>query len=212
MKLSLITPAKNIDEYLIYGIKYFIENKSHDTELIIVLDKLEPLSLLEEIKEITKNNDCLRIFKNDQAGRVSALNYGYKKSIGEIIKCIDSDDILLLDFYNLIDDLMKSDAHCHNAIIGDSNLNKLYTYTFNPTILNKKYKYIVNNMISSPRWTWSFKRKIGDMIFPIPINLFAEDFWFTFIIKANANEILHFNRELYIYRQHETNEWGGVVN
>ena len=212
MKLSLITPAKNIDKYLICGIKYFIKNKSPGIELIIVLDQLEPFNLLDEIKEIEKNNNCLKIFKNDQSGRVTALNYGYKKSIGEIIKCIDSDDILLLDFYNLIDDLMNYDAHCHNAIIGDVKLKKLYTYTFNPTILNKKYAYIVDNMISSPRWTWSFKRKIGDMIFPIPDNLFAEDFWFTFVIKLNTKKIFYLNKELYIYRQHDGNEWGGVVN
>tara|TARA_B110000858_G_scaffold74026_1_gene85999 strand:- start:4870 stop:5790 length:921 start_codon:yes stop_codon:yes gene_type:complete len=212
MKLSLITPAKNIDEYLISAIKYFIKNKSPDIELIIVLDQLEPQNLLGEIREIEKKNDSLKIFKNDHVGRVTALNYGYKKSIGEIIKCIDSDDILLFDFYSLIDDLMKYDAHCHNAVIGDGNLQKLYTYTFNPTVLNKKYKYIVDNMISSPRWTWSFKRRIGDIIFPIPGNLFAEDFWFTFVIKSNAKEIHHFNKELYIYRQHEGNEWGGVVN
>ena len=54
MKLSLITPAKNIDEYLISAIKYFIKNKSPDIELIIVLDQLEPQNLLGEIREIEK--------------------------------------------------------------------------------------------------------------------------------------------------------------
>ena len=212
MKLSLITPAKKIDNYLIFGIKYFLSNKSPDTELIVVIDNLEPENLLDELKVIEGNNDCLKIFKNNKIGRVTALNYGYEKSVGELIKCIDSDDILSLDFYKIIEELEECDAHCHNAIIGDINLEKLYTYTFNPTILKKKYDYIANNMISSPRWTWSFKRRIGDIIFPIPKNLFAEDFWFTFIIKLNANKILHLNKELYVYRQHGNNEWGGVVN
>ena len=212
MKLSLITPAKNVDSYLLYATKYFLNNKPESTEFIIVLDKFEPAYLFKELKKIEEINSCLKILQNNKIGRVSALNYGYKESLGEIIKCVDSDDILLTEYFNEIDKLQNYDAHCHNAIIGDRNLKKMHSYTFNPTILNKNYEYIVNNMISSPRWTWSFKRKIGNIIFPIPSNLFAEDFWFTFIIKLNSNSILHLNKELYIYRQHGENEWGGVVN
>mgnify|MGYP001228821171 CR=1 FL=1 len=212
MDLSLIIPSKNIDNFLILGVKSFISNNTNKVELIIVTDSLEPKHNYIKLCELQKNNTDISILLNKKKGRVEALNYGFQKSVGKIIKCIDSDDILLPNFFKNVEEMKKYDAHCHNAIIANNDLEKIISYTFNPSILNKEYSYITGNMISSPRWTWSFSRKIGNLIFPIPANLFAEDFWFTFIIKKNSNKILYMNEELYIYRQHENNEWGGVAN
>lgn len=212
MDLSLIIPSKNIDNLLIHGVKSFISNNTHNVELIIVTDSFEPNDKYIKLCEFQKKNSDITVLLNEKNGRVEALNYGFRKSAGKIIKCIDSDDILLPNFFKNIHKMKKFDAHCHNAIIANNDLEKIVSYTFNPSILNKEYSYLIANMISSPRWTWSFSREIGNIIFPIPTNLFAEDFWFTFIIKKNSNKILYMNEELYIYRQHENNEWGGVAN
>ena len=210
MNISFIVPAKELDIYLLDHINN-LSQYSASFEVIIVVDKLQPLKLKRKILSSIKGKK-IKIYKNKKKGRISALNYGFLKSKGKIIKCIDSDDLLKIDFFNYMDEYKKYDAHCHNAIIGNKRLQKLVTYTFNPFILNKNLFYLIENMISSPRWTWSFKRKIANKIFPIPENLFAEDFWFTFIIKKYSKEIKYINNELYIYRQHSMNEWGGVMN
>ena len=210
MDLSFIIPAKKLDIYLFNHINSLLEY-SGSFEVIVVVDNLRPLSLKKKILSKIRGTK-IRVLKNKKKGRISALNYGYSKCKGNIIKCIDSDDRLKDNFFKYICELKKYDAHCHNAIIGSINLTKLVNYTFNPFILSKSYMYLIENMVSSPRWTWSFKRKIAKKIFPIPENLFAEDFWFTFIIKKYSKKIKYINEELYIYRQHSSNEWGGVMN
>lgn len=210
MEISFILPAKKLDIYLFDHIKVLM-NYNGDFEVLVIVDNLSPPYLKKKILSKIKGTK-IKILKNRKRGRISALNYGYLKCKGKIIKCIDSDDKLMESFFKYISELKKYEAHCHNAIISSKNLDKLVTYTFNPLILKKDYKYLVENMISSPRWSWSFKRKIANKVFPIPENLFAEDFWFTFIIKKHSKNIKFINKELYAYRQHSNNEWGGVMN
>ncbi len=210
MEISFIVPAKKLDIYLFDHIKVLLKYDGN-FEVLIIVDNLSPTYLKKKIFSKIRGTK-VKIFKNKRKGRISALNYGYSKCKGKIIKCIDSDDRLMVSFFNHVKELKKYDAHCHNAIISNNNLNKLVTYIFNPFILKKNYKYLVENMISSPRWSWSFQRKIAKKIFPIPENLFAEDFWFTFLIKKHSKKIKYINEELYIYRQHLDNEWGGVMN
>ncbi len=210
MDISFIVPAKELDKYLLDHINN-LSKYNASFEVIIIVDRLQPSNLKRKIFKSIKGKN-IKIFKNKKKGRITALNYGFLKSTGKIIKCIDSDDRLKNDFFNYMNEYKKYDAHCHNAVIGNKRLQKIVTYTFNPFILNKDFFYLIENMISSPRWSWSFKRKIAKKIFPIPENLFAEDFWFTFIIKKYAKKIKHINNELYIYRQHSMSEWGGVMN
>jgi hypothetical protein len=70
----------------------------------------------------------------------------------------------------------------------------------------------LSNLKSPPRWVWSFNREIAECIFPIPPELFAEDVWFSLIIKKNCDKIFHLNSEVYWYKQHDGGEWGGIKN
>ena len=71
----------------------------------------------------------------------------------------------------------KYDAHCHAALIVDENLKKLAKYHANPKLITSSFEEVASNLISLPKWSWSFKREIVEKIFPLPSELPFEDVW-----------------------------------
>ena len=166
----------------------------------------------EKFNNNFNNNKKIILLLSPIKGRINALNYGYTQSKGDIIKCIDADDTLLSSYFDELEIMDNYSAHCHNASLIDGNNNVIGTYTFEKNILFKDYQYVLSNLKSPPRWVWSFNREIAECIFPIPPELFAEDVWFSLIIKKNCNKIFHLNSEVYLYKQHDGGEWGGIKN
>ena len=209
--LSLIIPAKELDECLFETIYNYTLTFNHDYEIIIVYDVVDN-KVNEKFNNNFKNNKKVILLLSPTKGRINALNYGYTQSKGDIIKCIDADDTLLRSYFDELEIMANYSAHCHNASLIDENNNVIGTYTFEKNILFKDYQYVLSNLKSPPRWVWSFKREIAECIFPIPPELFAEDVWFSLIIKKNCNKIFHLNSEVYLYKQHDGGEWGGIKN
>ena len=207
--LSLIIPAKELDECLFETIYNYTLTFNHDYEIIIVYDFTDK-KVNEKFNNNFKNNKKVILLLSPTKGRINALNYGYTQSKGDIIKCIDADDTLLSSYVDELEIMDNYSAHCHNASLIDGNNNLIGTYTFENNILFKDYQYVLSNLKSPPRWVWSFKREIAECIFPIPPELFAEDVWFSLIIKKNCDKIFHLNSEVYLYKQHDGGEWGGI--
>ena len=209
--LSLIIPAKELDDYLFETIYNYTITINHDYEIIIVYDLTDEKMYEKYNKKFNKNKKILLLLSPIK-GRINALNYGYTQSKGDIIKCIDADDTLLSSYFDELEIMDNYSAHCHNASLIDVNNNVIGAYTFEKNILFKDYQYVLSNLKSPPRWVWSFNREIAECIFPIPPELFAEDVWFSLIIKKNCNKIFHLNSEVYLYKQHDGGEWGGIKN
>ena len=89
---------------------------------------------------------------------------------------------------------------------------KLIKYSINPKMLSKSYRYVLSNLLTFPKWAWSFDRSIASKIFPMPENLPFEDVWINLIIKKNSNKIYHINEPIYKYRQHNNQTFGGILN
>ncbi len=209
--LSLIIPAKELDECLFEAIYNYTLTFNCDYEIIIVYDFTDK-KVYEKFNNNFNNNKKIILLLSPIKGRINALNYGYTQSKGDIIKCIDADDTLLSSYFDELEVMDNFSAHCHNASLIDGNNNVIGTYTFEKNILFKDYQYVLSNIKSPPRWVWSFKREIAECIFPIPPELFAEDVWFSLIIKKNCDKIFHLNSEVYWYKQHDGGEWGGIKN
>ena len=209
--LSLIIPAKELDECLFEAIYNYTLTFNCDYEIIIVYDFTDK-KVYEKFNNNFNNNKKIILLLSPIKGRINALNYGYTQSKGDIIKCIDADDTLLSSYFDELEVMDNFSAHCHNASLIDGNNNVIGTYTFEKNILFKDYQYVLSNLKSPPRWVWSFKREIAECIFPIPPELFAEDVWFSLIIKKNCDKIFHLNNEVYWYKQHDGGEWGGIKN
>jgi glycosyltransferase involved in cell wall biosynthesis len=212
MELTLIMPAKNAGHFIIDALKSLNEITETQFELIVVNDESSD-DTFEKVESFrSESNYPINLVNNPYSGKVKALSYGYTLSIGEYIKCIDADDLLLPKYFDLFKEKPNFDAHCHNAIVVDSLLNNIGIYTINSSFLRSSYTAVMTNFISLPRWTWTFTRDIANMIFPIPEDLPFEDVWYSIIIKKYATSIIYSPHQYYLYRQHDSQTFGGIYN
>lgn len=209
--ISFIMMAYNVENYIGEAIVELQKEKDVAWELIIVEDFSDD-NTFEVARKLEESDKRITLVKNISKGKVMGTNYGYSLTQGDIIKCIDSDDILLKDFFSNYYDMQKYDAHCHPSYITNEKLNILSVYHLNPSIINKDYLFVLSNIISLPKVSWSFNRKLADKIFPMPENLPFEDVWMSIVIKKYAASYLNIEKPLYLYRQHESNTFGGVLN
>ncbi len=209
--ISFIMMAYNVENYIEEAILELQKETEVKWELIIVEDFSDD-DTFEIAKRMADKDERIALVKNISKGKVIGTNYGYSLTKGDIIKCIDSDDILEQDFFREYNNMKNYDAHCHSAFIVNSKLNNLGIYNINPILINTSYNDVINNFISLPKWSWSYKRELADKIFPMPENLPFEDVWISILIKKYSTSFLNINKPLYLYRQHDSNTFGGILN
>ena len=204
-------PAKNAAAFIKEAIESLLKVTLYEWELIVVNDHSTDATA-DILEKYAQEDPRVRVYQNTGNGKVTGLNYGYSLSKGDIIKCIDADDVLLPEFFevsNLMDD---HDALCHDSYVVNSKLKRIGTYYINAAYLKNDYETVLANLISLPRWTWSFSREIGGKIFPLPDDLPFEDVWFALVIKHHASSIEYSREKLYLYRQHKNQTFGGILN
>ncbi len=209
--ISFIMMAYNVEEYIGEAIIELQKEETVPWELIIIEDFSDD-NTFEVAKGIADLDNRITLVKNISKGKVVGTNYGYSLTKGDIIKCIDSDDVLKQDFFREYETIEKYDAHCHDVLIVSHTLEPMGVYNVNPAILNCSYEEVVKNLISLPKAKWSFKRTIADKIFPMPENLPFEDVWISLHIKKYSKSIYHIKKPIYLYRQHENQVFGGILN
>lgn len=209
--ISFIMMAYNVENYIEDAIKELQEENRVQWELIIV-DDFSTDNTFEIANKYAKQDKRIKVVKNISKGKVTGTNYAYSLCSGDIIKCIDSDDVLLRDFFSYYDKLKKYDAHCHPAYITDNKLKVRAVYNVNPLFISKNFEFVLSNLLSLPKASWSFRREIADKIFPMPENLPFEDVWISLIIKKYARKIYAIDKPVYLYRQHENQTFGGIIN
>lgn len=210
--ISFIIPAKNSSDYIDDCITPFLEIHDIYNFEVIFIDDNSIDETYARIKESSVNYPKINVFRNTGNGKVQALNYGYTKCKGDIIKCIDSDDVLLKEIMPYLLNQRTDEALIHDAFITDSQLNHICYFAVNPKIVYSSYEDTIREIISPPRCNWSFTRSIGNKIFPIPDKTPFEDVWFSFSIKKYSKRIIHIKKPFYLYRQHSDQVFGGVFN
>jgi glycosyltransferase involved in cell wall biosynthesis len=205
-------PAKDVSSYLRQAIHPLVAAEHNDWELIVVEDHSSD-DTLAILKDAEKHEPRIKVVTNKGSGKVLALNYGYTLTSGDIIKCIDADDVLSPTFFEHLDDFRDYDAGCHNSYVTTNDLKVICEYSINRAFFRNSFDYCLNNLASLPRCLWSFKRHIGNIIFPMPEDLPFEDVWFSLIIKKYAGaSIRRIHTPLYYYRQHSNQAYGGILN
>lgn len=210
-KISFLMPAKNADHFIEEAIESLLRSKRNDWELIIIDDHSsdETNSIAEKYSKTYSN---ISLYKNINTGKVAAINSAYQRSNGMIVKCIAADDVLLPSFFSHIEHMINFDCHFHDLEITDELLNQYDTYTFNQNIFRISVEEVFDKIISVPSGCWSFKRNIADQIFPIPLSLPFEDFWFSYQIRKNSKSNYSIKDKVYLYRQHGDQTYGGIFN
>lgn len=99
MKLSVIVPVYNVEEYLPKCLDSLVNQTLKDMEIIIVNDE-SPDNSQDIIDEYAKKYKNIVALKKKNGGLSSARNYGMKYAKGEYITFVDSDDWVNKEMYS----------------------------------------------------------------------------------------------------------------
>ena len=94
--VSIILPFKNEEKYLEECIDSIINQSYENWELVLVDDNSTDKSP-EIAQNWTKKDKRVRYFKNPNSGVITALQYGFKQSTGNLITRMDGDDVKSTD-------------------------------------------------------------------------------------------------------------------
>lgn len=90
MRLSIIVPVYNVEQYIVKCIDSLLLNNTNDYEIIVVNDGTKDRSI-----ELVKNKFCdskIRIVEQENQGLSAARNTGVAEAMGDYIWFVDSDD------------------------------------------------------------------------------------------------------------------------
>ena len=127
MKLSVIIPAYNVEQYISECLDTVLLSKK-DIEVIVIDDgsKDRTLNICEEYLE---KDVRVKVYAKPNGGVSSARNYGMQKASGEYILFVDSDDILSESWDKLLDFLSGDDIYYFSSEIkGQPDKNKMLRY------------------------------------------------------------------------------------
>jgi len=104
IKISVVIPAWNEEVGVVDTIKSVLESKFSNLEVIVVDDGssdstykvIEHFAKFELSRYLQKGKSLL-YFSKENGGKASALNYGIRKSSGDIVVTIDADTVFLED-------------------------------------------------------------------------------------------------------------------
>lgn len=210
--ISFIMMALNEELRIADAISALIDQTECNDWELIVIDDGSTDKTFEISSHFAALDKRVKVFKNIHKGKVLGTGYGYTLCSGEYIKCIDADDVLLPDFFKEHNSAVPFSAHCHSLTVTDEKLSPIALYAVNTKIVSLNYKDVAENFVSLPKASWTVHRSIADKIFPIPLDMPIEDVWISLIIKFYAKEIKFTLKPLYLYRQHQGQDYGGIIN
>lgn len=212
MKLSIIVPVYNVQDYVEECIKSLLSQSLKEIEIIVVNDgsKDESLNIIKKI-----NDSRIKIINQENKGLSGARNMGIYIAKGEYITFVDSDDFILDNnaYKNMIEIITQEDS---DIVIGKAmyyyskdnikeftNMDKIF---FNKTMKSDEYfERILNAKKYHAPVCFSIYRKsiIDENKIKFKEGFYHEDEDFTPKILLASKKISYYNRNFYAYRQRE---------
>jgi len=143
-ELSVIMPAKNEEEHIFGSIKEVgkvFDNYGLTYEIVVVDDGSTDRTYREASKAAAEN-DCIKVFRKENGGKGSALEYGFNKCSGRLVTFLDADlDLHPRQIPLFIEYLKRSNA---DVVIGSKvhPLSKV-SYPLHRKILSRTYHAMV---------------------------------------------------------------------
>ncbi len=186
MKLSIIIPIYNVENYLEKCVSSLVNQNLIDTEIILVDDGSTDNSG-KIADELAKKYEIVNCYHKKNGGLSDARNFGINKAQGEYLIFIDSDDYVDNNFTQVYQHLDKDmDLVLFGVSVEFANKVKVVKYKRNEEILDKQS--IVNKCLEictkkNSACMKAIKRKVvveNNLYFQ---NGYTEDFnWFGRII------------------------------
>lgn len=101
VKLSIIIPAYNCQEYISRCLNSVLHRRPENCEIIVVDDGSKDRTF-EICKDYEHRYNQLKVIHQKNGGAAKARNTGIKAAIGEYLCFVDADDIVVDTFYDVI--------------------------------------------------------------------------------------------------------------
>lgn len=170
MKLSVIVPVYNCEDYLVSCFDSLVQQTINDYEVIVVNDGSTDGSQKIIDKYVAENKHFSSYYK-ENGGQSSARNLGLKYAQGEFIGFLDSDDWLDKDFYEK--GVTLAEENNYDVVVYDM-IDHYPTYQVHHQLSHFTNKFYMSGSASNKLFRRSV---IGDKTFLEGV--WYEDFEFT---------------------------------
>ena len=104
--ISVIIPVYNVEKYIRYCLDSVINQTYKNLEIIIVDDGTKDSSG-EIAEEYAAKDSRIKVIHKENGGLSDARNVGLDVATGRYIAFLDSDDVISLDFYEYLYNMIK---------------------------------------------------------------------------------------------------------
>ena len=212
VKLSIIVPVYNVEDYVYDCIKSLLNQTIGDFEIIVIDDGStdNSINIIEKIKD-----DRIKIIRKKNGGLSSARNLGIKYSTGEYLAFVDSDDYIGLD--KAYEEMYNIAVNDNSDIVSGGSIwyfseEKKYNHGKTKEIFEctpmKSEEFFLRclkfNLVYAPVWVNIYKRRLFiDNNLYFKEGIYHEDEEFTPRAILNSKNISIYYKNFYIYRQRE---------
>ena len=188
MKLSVIVPVYNVEEYIYNALDSLVRQTLKDIEIIVVDDGSKDNSS-KIVKDFQKKYKNIEYYKKKNGGLSDARNYGIKYARGEYIAFLDSDDYISYDAYEKM--YNKAKEKDYDIVTCDVE----YVYQFKTKIIKTTPKKDTKNIrktmldIYPAAWNKIFKRTLFDNNILFKKGVWFEDVEFIYRILPYVKSI-----------------------
>ena len=203
IKYSFIVPVYNTEKYLDKCLDSLVKQTLKDFEIIIVNDGSTDNSI-QIINKYQEKYSNIKLINQNNQGLSMARNNGVKKSEGEYLIFIDSDDYVELDLLKQIDkDIEEADILRFQIYEEDEEYQKkakVEELSFDIVDGKTAIKLITNYKYVEPAWCYVYKKEFYiKNKFSFKKSVYHEDFGLIPYIIYKADKVKSINYAGYHY-------------
>lgn len=212
IKFSVIIPAHNTSSYIERCLKSILDQDFKNLE-IIVIDDGSTDDLNRRVKDLKQSyKNLIRFYRTKHKGVSNARNLGLRKSRGEYIVFVDSDDYLYYNIFNYIN-YFEEDVDCfimqfkkYNLATNDFIDFEQDTILSAENINKRKHEDVLNEFYRTraitPVWRFVVKSAIAKKIKFTKNIIFEDEEWSSkVLIKAQSFHLI--DKPCYVYVKRE---------
>lgn len=206
IKISVIVPIFNAEEYIDRCVSSLVLQKYKNIEIILVDDGSNDRSL-EICNSYKKIYDNIKVFSKTNTGVSDTRNYGISKSTGDYITFVDSDDCISKDYVvSIVKKLQENNCDLIRTgyTLIKNNREKKLTYIKQKQKI-QNFEDVINGMLTTNLFNSScmffIKRSFlieNGIKFDKKIK-YGEDLLFSIECYSKAKKIIYLNNYGYFY-------------
>lgn len=202
VKVSVIVPVYNGEEYLENTANCILSQSLRDIELVLVDDGSND-KCARLCDEIAESDSRVKVIHKRNGGISSARNVGIEQASGEYIAFVDQDDSVALSMY---EELYAKAFEGYDVVISDFNLvYKDSTVLYKTFDVHENYSDTYKDMLlhgyGGNIWNMVIRRSLvveTGLSFPEHLR-HCEDWYFSFRLFLNTCNVAKVNKPLYQY-------------